>query len=302
MPTTTTSVPAGRLMRGIALLLLLASSLRPAPAPAEGVDYAAAAAAAATTTPAPAPVAPGAEPVIKLGVGDTIAIDVYGKPDLKTTTYIADDGTVLVPLAGPVAVVGLSPAAASARVADAYKRGEFLVNPQVSITVVSSRSQQLSVLGQVGKEGRYSFESSTTVFDLIALAGGRKEDASNVVYLLRTDARGTTTRTPINLDSLADPSADLPQIRFESGDTLFVPRAARFYVQGEVTKPDQYLLDGDLTVMEAIARAGGITRRGSASRIEIKRRRPDGSYETRSVKPTDRIQADDVIRVKESIF
>lgn len=277
-----------------------------------GVGHAAdlaphAAAPAANVAPAPAAPtlqepAPVADPVIKLGVGDTVAIDVYGKPELKTTTYVSDDGSVLVPLAGAVPVAGLSPAGAATRIANAYKQGEFLVNPQVSITVVSSRSRQMSVLGQVVKEGRYTFESNSTVFDVLALAGGRKEEGARVVYLLRTDARGTTTRTPIDLDSLADPTADLPQIRFEAGDTLYVPRASHFYVQGEVTSPNQYLLDGEMTVMEAIARAGGITRRGSSSRIEIKRRQPDGSYVTVHPKPTDRVQADDVIRVKESIF
>ncbi|GAC1630542.1 MAG: hypothetical protein NVS9B10_23040 [Nevskia sp.] len=254
----------------------------------------------AQNQPPPAPGAAG--PVIQLGAGDTVSIEVYGKPELKTTTYVADNGSVLVPLAGAVGVAGLAPAEAADRIAKALKDGEFLVNPQVSITVTNSRSRQISVLGQVKTEGRFPLESNSTVFDLLALAGGRKEDGANVVYLLRTDAGGKVQRTPINLDSLSDPSVDVAAVKFQTGDTLFVPRIGKYYIQGEVVAPSQYAVEPEMTVMEAIARAGGITRRGSSSRIEIKRKQPDGSFTTVYPKLTDRVQPDDQIRVKESIF
>jgi len=253
-------------------------------------------------TPTPASPVVRSEPSITLDVGDTVTLDVYGKPEMKTTAYIADDGTVLVPLVGPVKVAGLAPVDAGARIAKAFKDGELLVNPQVSVTVVTSRSQQVSVLGEVGKEGRYTVDSGSTVFDLIALAGGISKDGATVVYLLRTDANGSVSRTALNLDSLANPDIEFPNIRFKGGDTLYVPRAGKFYIQGEVVTPSQYRLQPNMTVSEAIATAGGITRRGSSSRVEIKRRKPDGTYATIHPKSTDPVMPDDVIRVKESIF
>jgi protein involved in polysaccharide export with SLBB domain len=57
-----------------------------------------------------------------------------------------------------------------------------------------------------------------------------------------------------------------------------------------------------MTVVQAIARAGGVTQRGSANRVVIKRRKDDGTYETTKAALSDLVQADDVIRVKESIF
>jgi len=255
---------------------------------------------APTTNAAPAP--DDQAPLIKLGVGDTVTVQVYGKPELSTTTYLADDGTILVPLVGAVQIAGLSPAQASTKIADALRTGEFLVNPQVSITLVQSRSQQVSVLGEVGKPGRYAVESTTTVFDLLALAGGRSVEGATIIYLLRTDSEGNTNRTPINLGGLTSGVTDMPAVKLQGGDTLFVPRADQFFVYGEVTTPNQYRLEVGMTLEQALARAGGITRRGSSSRIEIKRRKPDGSFVVIHPKLNDPVQANDVIRVKESIF
>jgi len=244
----------------------------------------------------------GPAPLITLGVGDTISMQVYGKPELSVTTSIADDGTIVVPLVGAVNIAALAPAQAASKIAEALRNGEFLVNPQVSITLVQSRSQQVSVLGEVGKPGRYPVESSTTVFDLLALAGGRSVDGATVIYLLRTDAEGKTTRTPIDFGSLTNNRAELPSVRLRGGDTLFVPRADQFFVYGEVTTPNQYRLEPGMTVEQALARAGGITRRGSSSRIEIKRRLAEGQLVTVHPKLNDPVQANDVIRVKESLF
>src|SRR5258706_15608902 len=102
-------------------------------------------------------------PLLALGLGDAASMQVYGRPALTTTTYIADDGTIPVPLAGRVPVAGLSPADAAERVAAAFRDGKFLVDPQVTLFLVQMRSQQVSVLGAVRTPGRYPVESTATV-------------------------------------------------------------------------------------------------------------------------------------------
>src|SRR6185312_15050678 len=82
-----------------------------------------------------------ARPLLQLGPGDQVKMEVFGRPEMDTTTYISDDGTVRVPLAGAVAIGGLSPGAAGQKVEAALKRGQFLVDPHVTFTVVQSRSQ-----------------------------------------------------------------------------------------------------------------------------------------------------------------
>ena len=241
-------------------------------------------------------------PLVQLGPGDSVIIQVYGQPDLNATVYVSDDGTIPVALTGPVKVAGLSPADASARIEKALKDGKYLIDPHVTLTVSESRSQRVSVLGQVGRPGRYAVQSNTSIFDLLAEAGGITELGGDLVYILRPDASGNITRYPISLKGLAEGANGSSEAALTGGDSVLVPTAPQLYIYGEVTAPGKFKVEPGMTVVQAIARAGGVTQRGSANRVVIKRRKADGTYETTKAALSDLVQADDVIRVKESIF
>jgi polysaccharide export outer membrane protein len=241
-------------------------------------------------------------PLLQLGPGDSVSIQVYGQPDLSTTVYVGDDGTVSVPLAGNIQVAGLSPAQASSRIEAALKSGKFLVDPHVTLTLTQTRSQRVSVLGQVGTPGRYAVESNTTIFDLLAQAGGITATGSDIVYIIRLDKDGKEVRFPVDLKGLANGGGTIHSMSLQGGDSVFVPKAEQFSIFGEVTTPGRYRVEPGMTVIEAIAKAGGITLRGSQRRVEIKRKQANGDYSTVKAKLGDPIQPDDVVQVKESIF
>jgi polysaccharide export outer membrane protein len=294
---------------GLALVLItgLGSAARFAAAqdaPAASPPGSAQPAQATPAVPAPdgAPEAQAKTPLLQLGPGDSVSIQVYGQPDMSATVYVSDDGTIPVPLVGMVQVGGLSPSQASNRIEAALRNGNFLVDPHVTLTVVQSRSQRVSVLGSVGTPGRYPIESNTSIFDLLAQAGGVTEAGSDVVYLIRQDKDGKEVRYPIDLKGLADSHRAISTQTLKGGDTVFVPKAQQFSIYGEVATPGRYRVEPGMTVIEAIARAGGITQRGSQRRVEIKRKLPDGNYGNVKAKFGDTVQPDDVIHVKESIF
>lgn len=249
----------------------------------------------------PAPPANSPPRIIQIGPGDSVSIQVYGQPDMSTVVYVSDDGAIPVPLAGPVQIGGLSPAEAAKRIEKALKNGNFLVDPHVTLTVTVSRSQRVSVLGQVGHPGQYPIEANTTIFDLLALAGGALDTGSEDIFLLRADASGTLQRYPINLKGLEKAKGVIPGQTLRGGDSILVPKADQFYIYGEVTTPNKYRVEPDMTVIQAIARAGGVTPRGSERRVDIKRL-VEGKYVTLKAKLNDPVKADDVIHVKESIF
>jgi len=255
----------------------------------------------ATQPPASVAAAPDERRLIELGPGDQISLEVYGQPDMNSTLYVSNDGTISVPLAGPVQVGGLTPVVAAKRVENALVTGQFLVAPHVTIAVLVGKSQRVSVLGEVHTPGRYPIEPNTSVFDLLAQAGGTTEESADVIYVSRQDAEGKITRFAIDLKALDAKSAP-EATRLQSGDEITVPRAAQFYIYGEVTSPNKYRIERGMTVVEAIARAGGITPRGSDGRVEIKRIGKNGQYAILRAKHSDLVQPDDVIRVKESIF
>jgi len=254
------------------------------------------------TLAAPAAQDRGPGPLVQLGPGDTIAVQVYGQPDMSSTIYVADDGTIAVPLAGSVQVAGLSPAQAGTQIENALKNGKFLVDPHVTVTVTQTRSQRVSVLGQVGTPGRYAIESNTTIFDLLAQAGGVNSQGSDTIYVIRQEPDGKETRYPVDMKGLTNGFGTLPTVTLKAGDTVFVPKAEQFSIYGEVQTPGRYRVEPGMTIIEAIAKAGGITLRGSARRVDIKRKLPDGSYSTVKAKFGDLVQSEDVIHVKESIF
>jgi len=247
---------------------------------------------------------------VPLGPGDSITIQVYGQPDMTSTVYVSDDGSVHVPLAGSVAVAGATPIQAAQRIAQALKGGGYFVDPVVTVTLVQTRSQRVSVLGEVRMPGTYPIDPSTTVFDLLALAGGETANGADVVYVRRHEADGHVASYPVDLQSLGGAGGvaalgagnQAASRRLQGGDELFVPQAEHFYIYGEVAAPNSYKLEPGMTIIQAIARAGGITPRGSSRRIDVKRLGKDGRYVVTHATADELVQSDDVIRVKESLF
>ncbi len=243
-----------------------------------------------------------ATPLLQLGPGDSVTVKVYGQPEMDGTVYVSDDGTLPIALAGPVQVSGLSPAQAGARIEKALRDGKYLVDPHVTLLVTQSRSQRVSVLGEVSKPGRYAIQSDTSILDLLAEAGGVTAIGGDTVVILRSDKDGAISRIPVNLQSLSSGTKGMTDVSLRGGDSVLVPAAPQFYIYGEVATPGKFKMESNMTVIEAIARAGGVTPRGSTRRVFIKRRNADGSYSTKKVKLSELLRPDDVVRVNESIF
>ena len=236
-----------------------------------------------------------------LGAGDSVTVQIFGEPE-TTPLYVGDDGTIDAPYAGRIPVAGISPVAASGRVAKALKDGKYFVDPHVTLMVVKANSQFVSVVGEVNSPGRYPITPRTTLVDLLAQAGGTKETASDIGYVVRKEESGELSRYPVNLDAIKE-IPDAPSTwTLVVGDSLVVPRGEQFSIVGEVTSPGRYRIDPGMTVLQAVARAGGITERGSERRIQLKRTEKPGQYRTLHAKPGDPVKPGDIILVKESIF
>lgn len=249
--------------------------------------------------------APGAhQPLLPLGPGDEVAVHVFGQPGMDGNMYVADDGTVQVPLAGPVHVAGLSPSEAAQAVEAALREKQILVSPHVSFTIVKSTSQQVSVLGEVRNSGIFPIQSNSTLLELLAQAGGETDQGADTIFVLRSGPDGVMHRLPVNLQGLAEAGTtpEAAQFTMKGGDQVYVPRAPQVFVSGEVRTPGRFRIDPGMTVLEALARAGGVTNMGSSRRISIKREQPDGRYSQVAGHLNDKVKPNDVITVRERIF
>lgn len=237
---------------------------------------------------------------LTLSAGDVITLTVFGRPELTTTVYVSESGSIDVPLAGSIPVSGLSPGEAAERVATAYREGQYLIDPQVNIVLAAFRSQQISVLGEVARPGRFPMDTRTSVLDALAQAGGVTEQGANRAFILRRSGGGVD-RFEVDLTDLLSRGAG-QVVELRAGDTVVVPRAELFYIYGEVQRPNSYALRPGMTVIEAISLAGGLTQRGSSRRVQVKRKDKDGALRTVDAEVDDRVRADDVINVRERIF
>lgn len=238
---------------------------------------------------------------VPLGPGDVLKITVFGNPDLTLETRVSEAGSISYPLVGEVKVGGLSSNQAEQKIADMLDKGGFLRQPQVNLMVTEMQSQQVSVLGQVNKPGRYPVDGKRSLTDVLAMAGGANEEAADTVILTHTQD-GKTTKEKIDLLELLRSGDPAKNRELVAGDSLFIERAPRFYIYGEVQKPGSYKLERDMMVLQALSTGGGLSPRGTESGVRIKRRDANGALKIISVKHDDLLQPGDIVYVKESLF
>ena len=237
-----------------------------------------------------------------LGVGDTIRVTVFQNPDLTTEARISERGTIVFPLIGEIALGGQTPVGAGIRIAAQLKQGNFMKDPQVSVSVLQVRSRQVSVLGNVVRPGRYALDdTNTTLTDILALAGGISSGGADTVTVV-TNRNGSEKKLEINVPEMIAKGNMAANFEIQNGDTIFVQRAPVFYIYGEVQRAGAYRLEPDMVVMHALSVGGGLTPRGSERGLIIHRRMPDGAVRKIEAKLFEPVRADDVIYVKESLF
>jgi polysaccharide export outer membrane protein len=240
------------------------------------------------------------EPV--LGIGDVVRITVYQNPDLSVEARVSETGQINFPLIGSVAVGGLTVSAAEQLIQKRLRDGGFVLRPQVTIQTVQIRSSQISILGQVVKPGRFPIELvGSRVSEMIAAAGGVVPGGADVVTLV-----GTRDGKPIKIDidlplilQLGRSDLDVP---VANGDIIYVDRAPTLYIYGEVQRPGQHRVERGMTLMQALAGAGGLTARGTQRGVRVHRKDADGATKILELKMNDPVERDDVIYVRESLF
>jgi polysaccharide biosynthesis/export protein len=244
-----------------------------------------------------------AKPEAVLGVGDILKISVYQNPDLAVeAARISESGQINFPLIGNVAIGGLTVTAAEQKIAKLLRDGGFVLRPQVTIQVGQIRSSVISVLGQVGKPGRFPIETvGTKVSEMVAAAGGVLPAGADVVQLVGT-RNGRPIKLDIDMPAILQGGKSELDLPVENGDIIYVDRAPTAYIYGEVQRPGQFRLERGMTLMQALAQSGGLTPRGTQRGIKVHRRDANGAVTVTDIDLNDPVGRDDVIYVKESLF
>jgi polysaccharide export outer membrane protein len=216
--------------------------------------------------------------VVKLGAGDLIEVAVYNVPELASKVRISNSGDIYLPLIDYVHVDDLTQEEAQALIEKRLSDGGFVRNPHVTIFVDEASSQGVTILGEVNKPGIYADTGDRKLYDLISQAGGFTQQASRKVSVVH---KGKTEAIHVELPrNLADDVSR--NIDILPGDTISVPKAPIIYVVGDVGRPSGLLVDnGTLTVLQALALAGGTNKTAKLGAARIIRKGPAGMLETK---------------------
>jgi polysaccharide export outer membrane protein len=247
--------------------------------------------------------AAGNSSLLRLGAGDLIEVGVYNVPELTTKARVGNSGDIYLPLIDYVHVGDLTVEEAQTLIEKRLEGGGFVRNAHVTIFLDESASQGVTLLGEVSKPGIYPDLGDRRLYDLISAAGGFTAAAGRKISIVRqhNQADPIVVNLPRNLaDDLQDNVEIMP------GDTIVVPRAPIIYVVGDVGRPAGLLVDnGSLTVLQALALAGGTNHTAKIGGVRIIHKGPEGMTETRvplkkmleAKAPDITLQADDILFV-----
>ncbi len=218
-----------------------------------------------------------------IGPRDVVALKVVQAPEFDGSFKVGESGQINHPLIGDVQLAGLTRPAAEQKIRELLEV-RFLQKGRatVSLEVGEYLSRPIHLLGAVKKPGQLPSFRRWTLLQAITEAGGLNAGRGSVAQITRRAGNGLGDRIDIDLDDLllrGDPRLNLPLF---PDDVVNFPESYEItvYCLGEVVAPGAITFSSseDVTLMAAIAKAGGLTDRAKR-RIVIKRQSENGMVE-----------------------
>jgi polysaccharide export outer membrane protein len=249
----------------------------------------------------------------RIGPKDLLDIRVQEAQELNVERRVSDAGTINLPYLEEVQVSGLTENDAAAKIKTLLEK-QLLQRASVTIQVKEFRSRPIAVIGSVNQPGNLPFGGRWTLLEAITAAGGLAANHGNSVFVVRRPDNGLSDQVEVSIDDLvvrADPKVNIPIF---PNDVINVPGTVEVtvYFLGEVSQPGALTFKSTerITLLTAVARAGGLSERASRS---ILIRRTDRSGKQQDIRadykrilsgkdPDVALQSGDVIYVKESFF
>ena len=245
---------------------------------------------------------PQGPPDYLVGPQDKLSVTVQGVPELTKEVTVEQDGTFDFPLIGRIAAGGKGVRAIEAEIKGKLSP-KYLANPMVNVDVKEYRSQVVYVFGAVIKPGPYKIAGNATIMTVLADAGFSLKSGQTITitrWPKGTKPTGPAANAP-NAEVIKINRKDLEFglagqiIALQDGDTISVPETEKYTMTGYIRSPGVFELDGEVTLLQALAIAGGVTDQGAKNRIEIQR--VGVAKPLKNVKMTELIKPGDIITI-----
>jgi len=256
-----------------------------------------------------------------LGPNDEIVVIVPHAENISGKAIrIPPSGDISLTDIGRIHAAGMTVDELQAEITERLKA--YIKQPDVVINVTQLKSQTVSVLGEVATPGIVQLEGHKNLIEVLALAGGTKESAGSRIRITRRNdvgpiplasvkTEGAYSFGDVNVSSIGDGSRPTDNIQILPNDIISVSKAEIIYVMGEVLKPAGYALNErkSISVIEALARAGGASLTAKKSHAEIIRHVPGENLVTIPVDldkvlnkkaPNLLLQSDDILYIPDN--
>jgi polysaccharide export outer membrane protein len=274
---------------------------------------------------------------IRIGHDDLIDVSVFEIPELSSTARVTAAGTLVMPYVGAIEAAGKTPLELSKTIEDAL-RAKFVNDPHVTVFIREYASQPVSIIGAVKMPGIYQIKGEKLLLDMVAVAQGLSDNAGKEIHVIR---RAANVRSPASeaqseekqvsvltspdisvglenkipntrtiiidaMDLLQNGNATL-NIPIYAGDVINVLPAGSIFVVGELQHPGESILHygKPLTVTQAVALGGGLTKEAKKAQAMIIRPHSDGTKEQIPVnigKLLDGSKADVMLMANDVLF
>lgn len=227
-----------------------------------------------------------------LGAEDQIEVQIYGTGGVTVRTRIKSDGSITLPFVGRVQAANQTAQALAESITAALKRGDIIRDPIVNVEIATYASRTVTMLGEFGSPGLLPLDRPLSLTEMVARVGGLRSGASDTVLLRH--ANGTTEQH--NLTAIGRGQAR--DVALQSGDAVYAMGSPQYYIYGQIGNAGLYAILPQMTIRQALARAGGPTLAGSERKVTLYR----GSTKLEADDLDALVQPNDVLFVRERIF
>jgi polysaccharide export outer membrane protein len=226
---------------------------------------------------------PQTSPTTQIAEGDLLHVVIFDTPELSGRFRVNLKGDILLPLAGTLHVAGMTLAEITDAVSLRYKDAKILVAPEVTVFVAEFTRRTITITGEVRGPGVFPIATPRTLTDTLAMAGGLNDSASRTVSIVHAADPRQIIHVTLNVGAQTPESIQEGRMEILPGDSIFVARSGIVYLVGELMRPGGFQVEHNnrLTLLEAVALAGGLTRTAKASQSRLIRRSATGREEMR---------------------
>ncbi len=196
----------------------------------------------------------------RIGPEDLLEIEAYNVEDVKKTLRVNSQGDIALPLVGIINAKGKTTSEIEKLIA--VKLEKYVQETVVNVFVKEYHSQRISVVGAVNNPQVYAVTGQRYLIDMLMTAGGLKEEAGNVCYIIRpsqmNSANSRAETLVIDFNELLVNGNFVLNVPVFTGDVINVPRGGVFFVDGAVKNPGAFNIKGKTTFIQAITMAQGL--------------------------------------------